>query len=107
MEPDSDSCDFDEAHEVGEELVVSGRNPSELLELVEEALDAVSFLVELAVVRTLDLAIALGRDDDPGAAFSDPVGQVVGVISLVGDGSFCLDAVDQVMGESDVVALAG
>jgi hypothetical protein len=35
------------------------------------------------------------------------VGEVVGVISLVGDRGLGLDAVDQVMNESDVVALAG
>jgi len=39
-----------------------------LLELVEEALNAVSLLVEISIVGTLDLAIALGRDNDLGAA---------------------------------------
>lgn len=37
----------------------------------------------------------------------NPVDQMVGVISLVGDGGLGIDAVDQVMGERDVVALAG
>jgi len=32
---------------------------------------------------------------------------VICVISLVGDGDFGFDAVDQVVGEGDVVALAG
>lgn len=32
---------------------------------------------------------------------------MVGVISLVGDGGIGVDAINQVMGEGDVVALAG
>ena len=43
--------------------------------------------------------------DAVGAVGSDPVYEVIGVESLVGDGGFDLDAVDQIMGEGDVVAL--
>jgi hypothetical protein len=32
---------------------------------------------------------------------------MIGIISLVGDGNLGLDAVDQVVGEGDVVALSG
>ena len=78
-----------------------------MLELAEEAFDAVAFLVEIGVVCALDLAVALGRDDDLGAVFSNPVGEMVGIVSLVGEGCLGLDTVDQVMGEGDVVALAG
>ncbi len=78
-----------------------------MLELAEEAFDAVAFLVEIGVVRTLDLAVALGRDDDLGAIFSNPVGEMVGIVSLVGEGRLGLDTVDQIMGKRDVVALAG
>lgn len=78
-----------------------------MLELAEEALDAVAFLVEIGVVCALDLAVTLGRDDDGGAVFSNPVGEMVGIVSLVGEGRLGLDTVDQVMGKRDVVALAG
>ena len=37
----------------------------------------------------------------------DPVDEMVGVISLVGDGAVGVDAVDQVVSEGNVVALAG
>lgn len=84
-----------------------GCDASEVLELAEEALDAVAFLVKIGVVRPLGLAVALGRDDDRSAVFSNPVGEMVGIVSLVGKGRLGLDAVDQVMGEGDVVALAG
>jgi hypothetical protein len=38
-EPEGDSGEFDEAHEVCEQLVVSGGDAAELFELVEEALN--------------------------------------------------------------------
>ena len=48
FEPDGDSGEFDEAHEVLEELVVSRCDAAERLELVEKALDDVARLVEPA-----------------------------------------------------------
>ena len=39
--PDSCGCEFDECEIVGGVLLVAGRDGSEVLELVEEALDAV------------------------------------------------------------------
>jgi hypothetical protein len=78
-----------------------------LLELVEEALDAVSLLVEISIVGTLELAVALGRDDDLGAGFGDAIDKVIGVISLVADGDIGVETIDQVMSEGDIVALAG
>jgi hypothetical protein len=47
FEPDGDSGEFNEAHEVGEELVVAGGDAPELFELVEEAFDEVALLVEV------------------------------------------------------------
>jgi hypothetical protein len=38
-EPDSDCGEFDEAHEVDEEFIISRGDPAELFELVEEAFD--------------------------------------------------------------------
>lgn len=48
-----------------------------MLELIEEALDAV----------------ALGCNDDPGTVFSNPFGEMVGVVFFVGEGRSGLDAV--------------
>ena len=53
------------------------------------------------------LSVALRRDDDLCAAFGDPADEMVGIISLVGDCCIGVDAVDQVMGKGDVVALPG
>jgi hypothetical protein len=61
FEPDYDGGKFDEAPEVDKQLVISRRDPAELFELVEEALDEVAFLIEFGVVGTLDFAVPLGR----------------------------------------------
>jgi hypothetical protein len=106
FEPDGDSGEFNETHEVDEQLVVSGSDAAELFELVEEAFDDVAFFVEVDVVGTLDLAVSFWRDDDLGAGLGDPVDEMVGVIALVGDGRARGDAVDKIMREGDVIALA-
>ncbi|MDR6953644.1 hypothetical protein J2X65_003007 [Ancylobacter sp. 3268] len=71
---------------------------AELLELVEEALDAVAFLVEFGVIGPPDPPVSLGRDNDLGTAVSHPAREVTGVVSLVGNGGLRVDALDQVMG---------
>jgi hypothetical protein len=78
-----------------------------LFELVEEALDEVSLLVEFDVVGALNLAVALGRDDDLCAGFDDFRAQAIGVVAFVGDGGVGDEARDEIMREGDVVALAG
>ena len=70
-------------------------------------LDEVALFVEIGVVGALELAISLRRDDGFGSRFSDPVAQVVGIITLVGDRGADLEAVDKFMCEGNVVTLAG
>lgn len=67
----------------------------------------IALLVEVGIIGSLDLAVSLRRNDDPGAAGDDPVREMIRVITLVGDGRSSGDAVDQVMSKSDVVALTG
>ena len=107
FEPDSDSGEFNEAHEVDEQLIISGCDASELFELVEEALDEIALLVEVDVVGALNLAIALGRDDDLRAFSSNCGAQMVGVVAFVGDGHLRVESPDEIMRESDIVALTG
>ena len=78
-----------------------------MLELVEEAFDAIALLVEIGVVWPLDLTVALGRNDDLGTVFCEPLDEVVGIISFVGNGDLGVDAIDQIVGEDNVIALAG
>lgn len=55
----------------------------------------------------MNLAIAFGRDDDLCTAVGELVHQMVRIIALVRDGSVGVDTVDQIVGEGDVVTLAG
>lgn len=77
-----------------------------MFEFVEEAFDDVALLVEFGVVGALGLAVALGRDDDPRSGFGDPIDEMVGVIALVGQRGLGLKALDEIVGEGDIVALA-
>lgn len=78
-----------------------------MFEFVEETLDEVALFVEFGVIGTLDLAVSLGGNDDLSPGFGDPVDEVVGIVSLVGQGGLGLEAVDERVGEGDIVALAG
>src|ERR1700722_20404430 len=79
---------------------------AELFELVEEALDDVALLVELGVIGTLEGAVPLGRNNRLGVALCDLGAQVIGVVALVGDRDVRGEALNQLVRESDVVALA-
>jgi len=90
-----------------QELVVSGCDAAELFELVEEALDAISFLVQIGVVGALDLAVAFGWDDDLGSLFLHLFNEMIGIVTLVGQKGLGIDPLDEIVGLGDVVALAG
>ena len=105
FQPYCDGGEFHEAHEVGEQLVVSCGDTPELLQLAEEALDGVALPVEMFVIGALDLAIALGWDDHLRPGIDDGLDEMVGVVTLVGDDGISVEPFDQVMGQGDVIAL--
>jgi hypothetical protein len=107
FKPDSDGGEFDEAHEVDEQFVVSGGDTTELFKLIEEALDDIALLVEIYVVGTLELAVSFRRNDGFGAVLGDRFDEVVGIIALIGDRYARRDAIDKIMRKSDVIALSG
>jgi hypothetical protein len=100
-------AEFDEAHEVGEQFVVWGCDASELFELVEEALNDVALFVEFDVVVSLDLAVSFWWNDDLSARLGDGFAKMVNIITLVRECYGRLEAVNEIMREGDVVALAG
>jgi len=85
--PDRSQCDS--GKEVSCELVVSGGDGSEVFDPVEEALDEVALSINLGVDRTLDLAVALGRDVRSRAVLDDEIEDGAGVIAAIGDGVVC------------------
>ena len=88
-------------------LPAAPRDASEMLELVEEALDDIALLVEFRIVGALKGAVALGRDHGLASGLGDLLAEVVGVIALVSDGDFGGDPIDQGMRKGDVVSLTG
>ncbi len=95
-----------EAHEGFSELVVAGCDASALFDAAEEALDAVSLLVEPFVIAVLALSVASGWDDGIAALGDDEVVQSVGVVGFVGQDIAGGQAFDQVAGRGHVVLLA-
>lgn len=77
-----------------------------MFEFVQEALDLVALLVKIGVVWTLDLAIAFRWDDDFGSGVCNPVAQMVGIVTFVGQNGSGLETVDKIMSKGDVIALS-
>lgn len=75
---------MDHGEEIFGELVVSGGDTAEVLELAEEALDEVAFAVETLAEAGLPFAIGFGWDVGHRALRLYQVADAVGVISLVG-----------------------
>ena len=71
--------------EVSGELVVACRNPPEVLEPAEEALDEISLAVESRIDRSLNLAVALGWNVSLSTALLDQINQMPPVIAAIGD----------------------
>ena len=66
-----------------------------MLDLVEEALDEVSFAVESKVAQALDDPVGFGRDNHASSAGLDAGNNGVTVISLAAQHTTGLDAIQQ------------
>jgi len=66
-QPNFDRSELDEGHEAVCGLVVAGCDTPGVLELVEEAFDAIAQSVESRIDRTLNFAVRLRRDDGIGS----------------------------------------
>jgi len=102
---DVDSGEGDEAHEVGEELVVAGGDTPELLEFIEKAFDAIAFFIDSAIVLVLVSALRHGRNDGDGVFVENDIVQAVGVIGAIGQYIVGIKAVDQRFSLSDIAIL--
>lgn len=85
LDPEARGDDVDEAEIARGCFVVSGRQPTRVLELVEAALDAVPEGVDVVVDRDLDFSPASRRDDRDPAVGLGVRADAVGIVSLVGD----------------------
>jgi hypothetical protein len=79
---------LDHGEEVGRELVVSGGDTTEVLQLGEEVLDQVTLTVEMLAEARFPTPVALRRDVGRSALFLDQRPDAVSVIGFIckGDG---------------------
>lgn len=107
-DPDAGGGESNGGQEVSGEFVESGGDASEVLELVEEALDEVALPVEIAIDRSLDLDVALGRDMGLPTSGADQVDQRSRVVPAICDeGSGRRQGLDQARCHGLVGGLAG
>ena len=81
---------MDESEITGCGFVVSGCQPSRVLELVEAALDAVAQGVDVAVDGDLNLAVPARRNDRRGALFPQRFANMIRIIAAIGKDDFGL-----------------
>jgi len=87
-DPDSGGDESNGRQEVSGELVEAGGDASEVLELVEEALDEVALPVEIGIDRSLDLDVALCGDMGLPTSGADQVDQRSRVVPAICDEGF-------------------
>ena len=98
---------MDEGEEVAGGFVVASRDPSAWLEPREQSLDVISLAIQLPVVRSLNLAVAFGRNHGLASLIVDRLKHLVSIVALVGDHLFRREFLPQRRGLSDLVCLAG
>ena len=84
---DADCGKRDGRQEVSGELVVARRDPAQMFEFVEEALDQVALSIEFEVDAADHPDVALAGDMRGGAERSEQLDDAAGAVAAVGDRS--------------------
>ena len=71
---------MEEGEEVASGFVIASRDPSALLEPREQSLDVISLAIQLLVVRALNFAVPLGRNDRLAALIVDHLKHLVAIV---------------------------
>ena len=79
---------MDEAEIAGCGFVVSGRQPSRVLEFVEAALNAVAQGIDVAIDRDLNLAVPACRNDSRRALSRQRFANMIRIIAAIGKQDF-------------------
>ena len=77
-----------------------------MFELIEEALDEITFAIEREIAVALGLPVGFGRNDGSDSAVVEGRDEGIGIVGLVGNQSLWLGVVDQWLGASEIVSLA-
>ena len=106
FEPGKGADEMQSGKEVPGGFLVACGDASELLDVIEEALDQIALAVESIIAIAFDFPIGFWRDDgDAGAQFK-AVNEAAGVIAFVSQKGFGLYLGGQRFGLGDVVDLA-
>lgn len=108
-QPEADGRDGDEAAIVGEQLVVAGGDPAELLELVDEPLDEVALGAEAKVAARAPASVGPRGDGRTREREREREreAEVVAVVGPIGDDVLWPEPVDRAVGEEDVAPVTG
>lgn len=98
--------EFDEAHEVCQQLVIARGDTAEVFEFVEEPFDEIAFLVEIAIIGVRSAPVGSWRDDGDGTGIEDGVVEMLGVVGAVGNDGVAGKPLDQVGRVQDFAAMA-
>lgn len=96
----------DEAPEVGQQLVVTSGNATELLELCKEAFDEVSFFINAPVAWVWSPPLGPWRDDWNSAGIQNGVVEMLGIIGPVGDDIAGVETSEQFFAIDHVTAVS-
>ena len=102
-----DGAECNEAHEVVEELVVSGCDTSEVFEFAEEPLHEVAFLIEVSVIVMLPDALGSWRNDRFGTRVQDGVVEVLGIIGAVRNHEACIQPFNELCSIDHLASVTG
>src|SRR5439155_13680803 len=102
-----DRSDMHEAEEVSRGLFVARRDAALVLDSVHETLDQVPFFVQVLVVVSRLLAVALGRNDRLCSVRFNGLDEGVAVIALVGQDGLGLVALQKRLRLGDIRLLPG
>ena len=83
--PETGGSEGDSSEEVPCEFVEACGDPSEVLELAEEALDEIALAIDASIDGSMDEPLAGRRDMRFGPGSADQVEQSVGVVAPVGN----------------------
>ena len=107
IQPSPCAGEFDHGEEVSSGLVVAAGHGAESFDVVEEALDAITFSIQSAVeTPSIPLPGGIAADNDLHCAASNLACQVIGVVARVADEGTPLSVLEQLAGCGHVVAIS-
>ena len=105
--PKPEASELEHCKEVCGELVIAGGDAPEVFDLVKEAFDQITVLVQIRAEAYRVFPVTLGRDVGPAAAVPDEVSDPIGIITAISEQQgFRFKAMDEFWDKAVVMSLA-